>query len=380
MSRALAGRRIGLLTAAASRLGGGVFEAVVAQVALLRGWGARPVVLALADRFSAADAGRLGACEVHHAAVLGPRRFGYAPQLHRLLSAARLDLLHLHGIWMYPSAAAAGWAAQSGRPLLISPHGMLDRWITGRGRLQKGLARIGYERRSWRRAARFHALTAAEAADIARETGRDDSLVIANPAPPAVPRPPGPRAPQVVYLGRFHPKKNLPALIAAWSELDRRGALPAAARLVLAGWGSARDSAALQRALAAAPPGIVLAGPQFGADKARLLGEARFVVLPSLSEGLPIAVLEAWSAGTPTLISQNCHLPQGFAAGAARDCGTSPAAIAACLERTLALDEPGWQAMSRAAVELARGPFGAATIAAQWHRAYAQLLAGAPGA
>jgi len=40
MSYDLAGRRIGLLTAWASRQNGGVFEAVAAQVAMLRGLGA----------------------------------------------------------------------------------------------------------------------------------------------------------------------------------------------------------------------------------------------------------------------------------------------------------------------------------------------------
>lgn len=133
----IAGRRIGLLTAWASRSGGGVFEAVVAQAALLRELGAEPVVIALRDEASAADAARLAGCEVSHAEVLGPRLVGFAPKLGNLLDAAELDLLHLHGIWMYPSQAAAAWTRRSGKPCLISPHGMLDPWITGRGRWKK---------------------------------------------------------------------------------------------------------------------------------------------------------------------------------------------------------------------------------------------------
>ena len=143
----IAGRRIGLLTASASRLGGGVFEAVVTHATLLRELGAEPVIVALKDAHSLDDAARFAGCEVHHADVLGPRQIGYAPRLRAMLDAAELDLLHLHGIWMYPSHAAAGWAARTRKPYVISPHAMLSPWITSRGRWKKALARHGYERR-----------------------------------------------------------------------------------------------------------------------------------------------------------------------------------------------------------------------------------------
>ncbi len=100
MAPLLSGKRIGLLTASASRLGGGVFEAVVIQADLIRSLGGEPVIVALADRFSAEDRPRFGASEVIHVPVRGPAQIGYAPQLIEALLAARLDCLHLHGIWM----------------------------------------------------------------------------------------------------------------------------------------------------------------------------------------------------------------------------------------------------------------------------------------
>lgn len=377
MSSALAGQRIGLLTASASRLGGGVFEAVAGQAALLRGIGAEPVVIALEDAHSADDAHRFAGIELHQVPIRGPRQFGYAPALGAVLDSARLDLLHLHGIWMYPSAAGAGWAARSGKPWLISPHGMLDPWITARGRWKKALARAGYERRSWRRASAFHALTQREAGDIAAESGRHDSLVIPNAGPPAGPLPTTPRAPLAAYIGRIHPKKNLAALIAAWAMLDHDGTLPEGARLAIAGWGDPQDVAAVQADLAGAPGSVTFLGPQFGADKARLLAEARFMVLPSLSEGLPMAVLEGWAAGTPTVMSADCNLPEGFAAGAAIECGHDPGSIATALHRALALDHTGWLGMAQSAHTLAAGPFSPEAIARRWEAAYLGLMQGA---
>lgn len=378
VTAALHGKRIGLLTASASRLGGGVFEAIVAQADLLRALGAVPVVIALNDAHSADDAPRFAGAELHHADLRGPGFFGYAPQLGAVLDNARLDLLHLHGVWMYPSQAASSWAARSGKPVLISPHGMLDPWITSRGRWKKVLARAGYERRSWRRAAAFHALTPREAEDIAHESGRAGSLIIANPAPPADPEPSASRAPTVAYLGRIHPKKNLASLVDAWMMLDAAGALPAEARLTIAGWGDPIDVAALQAHLSTGSGNAEFVGPLYGTDKARLLSEARFLVLPSLSEGLPVAVLEAWAAGTPVLMSRECNLDIGFDLGAAIDCGIDPASIAATLREALMLDEVSWQTMSGAAHELAAGPFSAEAIARQWEAAYAGLMQGNP--
>ncbi len=376
MSVGLVGKRIGLLTASASQLGGGVFEAVAAQSDLLGELGAVPVVIALADAFSEADAPRFDGKELYHAPVLGPGFFGYAPLLGAKLDAARLDLLHLHGIWMYPSQAASAWAARSDKPLLISPHGMLDPWITRRGRWKKALARASYERRAWRRAAAFHALTEREATDIARESGRRDSLIISNSAPPADPVPTKARAPQVAYLGRIHPKKNLLALVDAWTMLDAAGGLPADAFLTIAGWGDPADVATLEARLATAPPSASFIGPQFGADKARLLSGARFLALPSHSEGLPVAVLEAWAAGTPVVMSAECNLPNGFAHGAALDSGFTPDTIATALHRALSLSDAEWLAMAGAAQALAAGPFSATSIAAQWQAAYAGLIQG----
>ena len=371
---ALAGKRIGLITASASRLGGGVFEAVVAQAAMLRGLGAEPVVIALRDAHSADDAPRFAGCELHHARVIGPGFFGFSAELGGILDAARLDLLHLHGIWMYPSQAASAWAARSGRPLLISPHGMLDPWITGRGRWKKALARAGYERRAWRRAAAFHALTEREAGDIADESGRRDSLVIANAGPASGPLPAALRPPTVLYLGRIHEKKNIAALLEAWAGLDRERVLPDQARLVIAGWGEERDVASLQLAMTRVPPSATFIGPQFGQDKARLLAEARFLVLASHSEGLPMVILEAWAAGAPTLMTSECNLPVGFAAGAALEIGADPASLADGLRSALSLDEADWLAMARAAHQLATGPFSAEAIAAQWEAAYLGLM------
>jgi glycosyltransferase involved in cell wall biosynthesis len=368
--------RLGLLTARASRLGGGVFEAVLAEAeALAAHGGIEPIIFGAADQFTAEDRKRFGQIELVTAPARGPAAFGYTPGLLPKILAADLDVLHLHGIWQYASLCGALWAKQTRRPYVISPHGMLDPWITDRGRWKKALARAGYEKRSWRAASLFHALTDAEAADIARETGTEAkriavvpnyvAVTAANPAPA--------RRSLMLYIGRIHPKKNLNPLIEAWLAT---GAGDRGWRLALAGWGETPHVVALKGKLAAiADDSISFLGPVYGAEKQKLLREARFVVLPSLSEGLPMAILEAWAAQTPTLMSSGCNLPVGFAEGAALETGTELPRIAAALRRAFALPEADWQKMSMAALDLAQSRFSAQTIAAQWVAIYDRLVA-----
>jgi poly(glycerol-phosphate) alpha-glucosyltransferase len=374
----LQGLRIGLLTTSASRNGGGVFEAVVRQAAMIRALGGEALVFALRDAFSDADASRFAPGAVRHFPIVGPRQIGYAPDLMQALLGAELDLLHLHGIWMYPSRAATRWRQRTGRPYLISVHGMLDPTTVNRRPWKKALGRLLYEKASWRVADAFHALTVTEARNIRTHVPVGEPIVIPNAAPPALAAArSGPQGARYLFLGRIHPQKNLGGLIKAWGA----AALGGDAELVIAGWGDSGDVAALEADIAAAGPSLRFLGPVHGEAKQDLLASARFTILPSLGEAMPMTVLEGWAAGVPAIVSHQSNLPEGLAAGAALACGTDPESIAAALRQAHALDDAGWRAMAEAGLDLVRGPFSAEVVAAQWAAVYrgAVTTKGNPG-
>ncbi len=367
----LDGLHVVLLTASASRLGGGVATAVVGQAQMIRSMGGQATIVALEDAFSEEDRAAIEAPLVT-APVKGPAQIGYAPDLLDLLLRSDADIVHLNGIWMYPSHAGAQWAKRTGRPYLVSPHGMLDPWIVARGRWKKALARLGYERNSWSRAAALHALTRDEGRDIGREAGDRPILTIPNAGPPATSEAVAARDPLVIYLGRIHPKKNLDALIDAWEQAE----LPPGAELAIAGWGEPGDVSAFEERLASAPKSVSFLGPVHGEQKQRLLQRARFMVLASHSEGLPMAILESWATGAPTIMTDACHLSEGFEAGAAIRCETDAGSIARALGQALALAPAEWQEMSSAALSLARERFSPGAVAREWVAAYRGLVAG----
>lgn len=377
VSRTVCNRRlrVGLLSPWASRLGGGVFEAVVAHAAMLRAADADPIIFALEDEHSADDRDRFEGIPVQLGRTLGPRQIGYSPDLGRKLAAADIDLLHLHGIWMATSHLAERWATLTRRPYVISPHGMLDPWITQRGQAKKAIARLGYEHRSWRRATLFHALTGAEAADIQRETGNDAIAVIPNAVDAHLyddARRNSATA-RIVYLGRIHPKKNIDGLIDAWQDLVRQRG-KAAPELTIAGWGDPIHVAALQTRIDLAQDSrLSFIGPVYGDAKRALIENATALALPSHSEGLPMVILESWAAGIPVTMSQHCNLPVGFTSGAAIDSGVDAHSISAALAVLLDEDEVSRQFRSTAARNLITQYFSPQIVSEQWMTAYHRI-------
>src|SRR5690606_14930940 len=149
----------------------------------------------------------------------------------------------------------------------------------------------------------------------------------------------------LLFLGRLHPKKGLGNLLCAWKEVRSRATDDWL--LVVAGWDQGGHERRLRRLAEeyGIAPTLRFVGPQFGDDKAASLALADAFVLPSVSEGLPVAVLEAWSHGLPVLMTEACNLPEGFAAGAALAIGPDPAGIALGLRRLFAMSDAERRAM-----------------------------------
>lgn len=319
--------KVGFLTASASRQAGGLFWAMAPLARQLSEANCGAEVFAGRDRYSEEDRPHWGRVPLHVSKKVGPSAFGYALGLSERLKATQWDVLHTHGLWMHPSVAASAWGRRTGKPWLVSPHGMLDPWAIRNARWKKRLAGLAYENRHLHGAACLHALCEAEA-DAFRAYGLTNPIALI-PNGVDLPelttgrvRPDWERdLPQsarvLLFLGRLHPKKGLLALLEAWARVADSSNAPW--RLVVAGWDQNSHRSELERLAVAlrVKNSVYFAGPQFGEHKMATLQRADAFVLPSLSEGLPMAVLEAWANGLPVLMTPQCNLTKGFAAGAA---------------------------------------------------------------
>jgi poly(glycerol-phosphate) alpha-glucosyltransferase len=258
----------------------------------------------------------------------GPRALGYAPALAGALAHSGIDLLHTHGLWMYPSRASLAWAKSHKKPYVISPHGMLDPWAVNNSKWKKRLAGLLYEDAHLRGASCIHALCNAEYEAIRAYGLKNPVCVIPNGIDlPHVQTDAKPDwhsmvpedARVLLYLGRIHPKKGLVNLLHAWRIAKQASGGGDPWFLVIAGWDQGGHEAEL-RSLAqqlGIMDSVAFVGPQFDGAKHASYARADAFVLPSFSEGLPMVVLEAWAHGLPVVMTPECNLPEGFAAGAA---------------------------------------------------------------
>lgn len=370
--------KVGYITASISRQAGGLKDSVRLEAKALRECGAEVEVFAAEDSDSASDLAGWEPLTVKLAGSTGPARFSYAPGLSRSLVEAELDVLASHGLWRYTSIAASKWHEHTQRPYIVSPHGMLDPWALKNSRTRKRAAALLFENRHLRKAGCIRALNEPEAKAI-RDYGLTNPVAVIpngvdlpNLAVHAIPPWQSINgfagAKTILSLGRLHPKKNLIALLHAWKQLLSAGERGIEDwRLVIGGWDDGGYAEQLKRCVKelALTKYIWVPGPLFGEKKDAAYRCASAFILPSLSEGLPMVVLEAWSYSLPVLMTPECNLPEGFAAGAAISMKSSTPGIPEGLRELLTLDDRERTSMGGRGRELCAQRFSWARIALQ---------------
>ncbi|MGB2876240.1 MAG: glycosyltransferase family 1 protein [Gaiellaceae bacterium] len=157
----------------------------------------------------------------------------------------------------------------------------------------------------------------------------EERVVLAYPGIDPRFRPDGEQAdlggPYLLAVATREPRKNLPALVAAFSLLRRRRPELSLALAGLSGWE--------KRPLAA--EGIRLLGYVGDEELARLYRGAAAFAYPSRFEGLGIPVVEALASGTPAVVSAHPSLDEACGDAALRADPDDAEAFADALERAL---------------------------------------------
>lgn len=289
-----------------SRSAGGLFYSVSGLTKALAAQGHDVLVVGGADELMDSDRGQWIGVETSPY-PLNSGRYGFTHRAITTISAFRPDILHVHGIWSAGSIYARLTAAR-GTPVVVSPRGMLDPWILARKRRVKALHGLLFERPVLRRGY-LHALNSSElqSATAYLPGIEQRAFVIPNGVPATEPARRGPERSGVLYLGRLHEKKQTLELARLWADAPQLQNI----QLTIAGWGDADYEGRLKH-LAESAPNVRFVGSLYDAAKQEALDRAQFFILPSLSEGLPMAVLEAIQHGCIPLITDQCNLPELF--------------------------------------------------------------------
>lgn len=337
MSRSTPPSKVVMLTPSVSRAAGGLFNSVRRTAIELHRLGIGVDVVAPRDAHTTSDIQAWLPLQPVTFKSLGPAKFGFHPDLRLLVTGGSPDVIHQHGLWTYASFISS---STRGTPVVISPRGMLDHWALSRAKWKKEAALRLFEGANLHRAACFHVLNEDEAATIRGLGLTAPVAIIGNGADlpgeqeiSDAPRPqylPLDGRKSLVFLGRIHPKKGLQELIEAWRMLQVDSpALFATWRLVIAGWDDGGYLKDLRKSVNEHGLGndVLFPGPVFYEHKHALLSNADAFILPSYSEGLPVAVLEAWAYKLPVLMTRECNLPFAFGQGAAIEITNVPSQL-----------------------------------------------------
>lgn len=201
---------LGIVTGSMSRKAGGLFNSVRKSAIHLAEAGADVSVYALDDQHSAEDMGAWEPLVPHVLPVRMGGVFSHSPELPKLLAEAGHELLHLHGIWQLQSREVNRWKRRTGRPVMISPRGMLDPWALANSGWKKRIVGTWFENRNLRDADCLHALNASEEASM-RAYGLTNPVAVipnATDLPDIGPRTDHEGRKTLLFLGRIHPKKG----------------------------------------------------------------------------------------------------------------------------------------------------------------------------
>ncbi len=341
---ALASRRYPPLIGGAERVFGYLAEALAregADVSVLTSKTAEARAFPDRDEIAVAN-GRL----VVHRLRTSPLRFVgtwmYMRNLERWLTSNPVDLAYV-SMLKHDAYVAAGAGRERGFPVVLRPEGA---GATGDVAWQ---AQGNFGRRIADRCRRADAFVAISKAvhDELTTAGYDDSRIHDLPNGVPIPkrawqrRPGWNGSPHAMFVGRLAPEKNLGALIRAWPIV--RHDYPDA-RLTLVGEGPERpalERIAREHGLSTGA-GAAVDLPGASDQVEDLLRTADLFVLPSIEEGMSIALLEAMALGVPVVASSipgNRRLVADFKHG--RLTATEPHALA----RTI-IDQ--WTAFDRA--------------------------------
>lgn len=322
----------------------------------------------------------------------GPDKAFYSPEL-KLLAASvveQAEWFHGHGLYVWTNMWLGGEARKRDRPLVYHPHGFFDPWILRRSRGKKRLAHWLFEDKNFAHVRWWRALSSKEAdqiravvgpqavvhvipngidleeVDSARVTsegagdgeqeaevggkGRDERPRSSAPASPDDPadRPSQDtrhfswtarqRPKRLLFLSRIHPKKGLDLLVPAWGRLGKDSP---DWELLIVGPDEGGYQSIVERMIAdgRCQETCRIHPAVSGAEKHALLRTADLFVLPSYSEGFPMAVLEAAAHRVPVVQTTECNFPELTAAGGAWECRPEVTALEDSLRQALSADD-----------------------------------------
>ena len=214
-----------------------------------------------------------------------------------------------HGAWQF-ATKWGNFAKKAGFTWIYTPHGMLEPWSMSQKKLKKWLYFNLIESKLAQNADLVRAVGKPEFINLSKTFSKvkliTNGIYLSDILPFNKPE----RPIQVLFLARLHSKKGILPLMEAWKKSKLSGNQEFI--LKIAGTDDGELPKVMDFLQQNSGLNIEFLGPQFGKEKKELLIDSHFYILPSLSEGFPVSVIEAMAAGLVPIITNGCNFPEAF--------------------------------------------------------------------
>lgn len=173
----------------------------------------------------------------------------------------------------------------------------------------------------------------------------------------------------LLYIGRIHRTKGVVELVKAMEERAQVG-LETNFGLIIAGIGQVEAIAEIKKITKASIADVTFIGPAFGEKKRRLLLDAHGLILPSMTEGLPMTLMEGMSCGLPLFVTHECNLDWVSEQGAGVSLPYSAANIAGLLDAFNSTPIKELSQMGLSGAKQARQIYTSEVITKNWRELY----------
>lgn len=327
-------------------------------------------VFGIEDEFSARDVALWGEVPVRACEAKGSK-LRQGPNMKTAITEFDPDIVHVHGVGDNLTKIGAAVSKETGARFIITPHGT----IQNEQKRKTGLNI--FDDRAANSAACFHLLSTSEA-KVVRNAGYHSTISV---IPLGVAEPPDTLEhlerpwstirddeKTLLFLGGLRPEKGLEPLIDGWAQFMQEGGHESNWRFQVVGWSPDNYEESLRARCIERSLGysINFPGPLFGDQRWAAYRHADVLIMPSLNEGLSVAILEAWACGIPVIMTRECNIPEGFNAGAALETSADPNAICIAIQAMISLNDNERAAMGKRGQELSKLRF-------NWNKATTDL-------
>lgn len=357
-----------MVTTSVSRQGGGVAESIIQLSEEMVQQGADVRMFAFKGAKDLGESNSPLEQQISLYKPSGLKRFPVSMAMYRNLVDWKPDIIHAHNLWQYQSIVTMIAKWRLGVPLILSAHGALQSGSLGVSARSKRIAGRLFQNRQLRYADCLHALNEDEAVSFRRYGLKNPICIVPNgiriPDVSKIGNPPwqgliDSTRHVILWIGRFHAVKNVNQLVDGWVCAKQAHQGMDKWALVLAGWGATEEDECLRQRVAKLQLSndVFFVGPVYDADKQAVFSHASAVIVPSTSEGLATAVLEAWSYGKPVLMTSACNIPEGFKVHAAIQIQPTVESIGTGIIEMISMSQAEREQMGELGLDLVRKKF-----------------------